>query len=445
MSAPSFRTVQDIYEYFLSFVNVEKGQATEFKLDRMRGMASRLGEPQLCCPCVHVAGSKGKGSISAMLSRVLEASGRKTGLYTSPHILDWRERTARAGELFPDSSFLAAMEELVPHVVGKSARDFEGGELPTFFELTTLLAFLVFRRERCDAAVYETGLGGRLDSTNIVRPEACVITTIELEHTEFLGDTVAAIAGEKAGIFKPGVPAFTSARNPEALAVFRSTAVERDCSLRILSEEVELSDVRISREGTQARAVFRDPDIFSGPVLLKTPMIGEIQAQNAALAALVARASSFRAPHESVLAGIAQARLPARFQILPGNPPVVLDGAHTPESMAHTVQAFERLFPGPAVLIFACAHDKRHAQMAQVLRPLFDRVIVTKPGGFKQSDPGAVAESFREAGFAVDREDDTESALKAGLRRAQSISAPLLVAGSFYLCAEALRLYESRV
>jgi dihydrofolate synthase / folylpolyglutamate synthase len=445
MSVPAFLTEEDIYRYFLSFVNVEKGQATEFKLDRMRSMADRLGNPERFCPCIHVAGSKGKGSVSAMLGCILEASGRKTGLYTSPHILDYRERTTRAGVFFPDKTFLDAFSELAPLVVDKEASDFEGGELPTFFELSTLLAFLIFRKERCDAAVYETGLGGRLDSTNIVTPEASVLTTIELEHTEFLGATIPQIAAEKAGIVKPGVPVFTSARNPMAMSVFRAAARLQGCKLSVLAEEVALSDIQLSREGTCALATFRDREVFPEPVLLRTPMIGEIQIQNAALAALVARRSSFQASPEAVLTGISKAQLLARFQILPGDPTIVLDGAHTPASMEYTVSAFNSLFPGQANLVFACAQDKNHAEMARVLSPHFESVIVTKPGTFKQSDPGAAAESFRGAGFAVEQMDDTEEALDAGLKRAINNGRPLLIVGSFYLCAEALKRYQNRV
>ena len=445
MADPAFRTVQEIYEYLLTFVNAEKGQAVEFKLDRMRDLARRLGDPQAVAPCLHVAGSKGKGSVSTMLARILEASGRKTGLYTSPHILDFRERITRAGEFFPDGAYLAAMGELVPLVVGAGPERFVGNELPTFFELTTLLAFLVYRNQDCDAAVYEVGLGGRLDSTNIVTPEASVITVIELEHTEYLGTTIPAIAGEKAGIIKPGVPAFTGSRDPSALEVFRRIAALRGSELRVLSEECEVRDVRLTRSGTEALATYRDREVFPEPVRLRTPLIGEAQAENAALAALAARLSSFRPSPEAVLEGIEGASLPARFQILPGEPPAVLDGAHTPASMAYTAEAFRRLFPGPGILVFACAEDKRPGEMARVLAGQFRRAIVTRPGTFKKSDPESAAEAFRAAGYDVDLVPDTEEALGIGMERARAEGVPLLVTGSFYLCAAALTVFRDRV
>ncbi|HSV57005.1 MAG TPA: Mur ligase family protein [Magnetospirillaceae bacterium] len=443
MTPPSFRSVQEVYGHLLSFANAEKGQTVEFKLDRMREIAARLGNPQSARPCLHVAGSKGKGSVSTMLASILESSGRETGLYTSPHVADFRERITSAGEFYPDEVYLAAFAELALLAPGPEA--FPPGQAPTFFELATLLAFLVFRSAGCAAAVYETGLGGRLDSTNIVEPEASVLTPIELEHTEYLGSTITAIAGEKAGIIKPGRPAFTSALDPSALEVFRRTAEARGSPLRILSEEVVISEVRVARSGTEALAVFRDREVFPEPVVLRSPMIGEVQAGNAALAALTARLSTFRAPPQAVLDGIARAALPARFQILPGEPPVVLDGAHTPASMAYTAGTFSRFFPGPAVLVFACAGDKRAREMAETLAGQFRRAIVTRPGTFKKSDPAAAAAGFAAAGFEVDRIDDTEQALREGLRRAGDAGLPLLVAGSFFLCAEALSVFRDRI
>ncbi len=307
-----------------------------------------------------------------------------------------------------------------------------------------MLAFLVFRAEDCSAAVYETGLGGRLDSTNIVCPEASIITPIELEHTEYLGSTIPAIAGEKAGIIKPGKPVFTSARAPGALETFREVSRQRGSALHVLEEEVVLSEVRVSRTGTDVVAAFRDPEVFPEPVRLHTPLVGSVQAENAALAALTARLSSFRVSPEAVLSGMARTRIPARFQVLPGEPPVILDGAHTPSSLKYLLETFADIFPGPAILIFACAQDKNHGEMARLLSRRFDRVIVTRPGTFKKSDPEAVATSVERAGMRADRVFDTAEALAVGLDRAAESGDPLLVTGSFYLCAEALLAFKGR-
>ena len=203
MATPHFSTSDEVFEYLLGYVNVEKGQATVFKLDRMQYLAERLGNPHKGRLTIHVAGSKGKGSVSTMSANILSAAGLKVGLYTSPHLLRWKERISFPDKEISEEVLISAMEEILPLVEGKKAADFPGDEMPTYFELTTLVAFCAFRALGCDAQVIETGLGGRLDSTNIVDPDVSVITPIELEHTQFLGDTIAKIAFEKAGIMKP--------------------------------------------------------------------------------------------------------------------------------------------------------------------------------------------------------------------------------------------------
>ena len=202
MNIRHFSSIDGVFDFVLGYVNVEKGQATEFKLDRMYWMASQLGNPHLGRLTVHVAGSKGKGSVATLIAKTLEASELRTGLYTSPHILSWKERITESGIEMPDEFLLKAAEEVYSLVEGRTQDDFPGNELPTYFELTTLIAFCAFRIAGFDAQVIEVGLGGRLDSTNIVSPDVCIITPIELEHTQFLGSTIPLIAAEKAGIIK---------------------------------------------------------------------------------------------------------------------------------------------------------------------------------------------------------------------------------------------------
>ena len=222
MGIPRFGSTDDVFEYLMRFVNVEKGQATEFKLDRMRDLATALGNPHLGPYTIHIAGSKGKGSVSAMCASILEAAGYRCGLYTSPHLLRWKERISLAGKEIPEEAILPLMDGILPLVEGKKSKDYIGSEEPTFFELTTLLAFMVFRHLGCDAQVIETGLGGRLDSTNIVMPDVTVITPIELEHTQFLGNTIGKIAFEKAGIIKKGKILCVSQQRNEAMEVIRA-------------------------------------------------------------------------------------------------------------------------------------------------------------------------------------------------------------------------------
>lgn len=440
MQSRRFLDSEGIFEFLMGFVNVEKGQKTEFKLDRMRDLAERLGNPQDSYATIHVAGSKGKGSVSTMIARILEASGLKTGLYTSPHLLRWKERISLAGDEMPEALLIESAESLLPLVEGKGPESFLGGELPTYFELTTLLGFDAFRRAGCEAAVVETGLGGRLDSTNIVSSRASVITPIELEHTEWLGDTIPQIAGEKAGIIKAGRPCLISRQRPEAQEVFRRVARERGSPLKEVSELVELREVSIDRRGTAASLYFRQGKPFSKPIRVRSPLVGTIQAENMGLAILAAAELLPELSAEAVVAGLAKARLPARFEILEGEPPVVLDGAHTPASIKLGLESFNRLFPGPGILVFACAHDKKHKEMAKILGRRFNRIIVTRPGTFKQSLPEAVFASFSAENPGTRLIPDTAEAIRCAREEALHAGLPLLVTGSFYLCSEAAKL-----
>ncbi|HOX32205.1 MAG TPA: Mur ligase family protein [Spirochaetales bacterium] len=443
MARPRFKTSDEVFDYLLGFVNVEKGQKTEFKLDRMSWLCSELGEPQDAFRSIHVAGSKGKGSVSAMMASMLEAAGFRTGLYTSPHILRWKERISLAGEEMPEELILSAMAELLPLVEGRGPEDFPGGELPTYFELTTLVGFCAFRAAGCAWAVIETGLGGRLDSTNVVSPASSVITPIELEHTEYLGDTIALIAAEKAGIVKAGRPCYSCAQRAEAREAIQAACARRGSELREAPVLAPAELLGIDRSGTAASLRFAPgsplASRFPSPLQLRTPMIGAVQAGNMSLALLAAAESEPALGPEAAAAGLAKACLPARFQVLDREPPIVLDGAHTPSSAAAALASFEALFPGPKALLFACAQDKRHAELASILAPRFGQVTVTAPGSFKKSDPAAAYASFARLAPHALLVGDTAEAIISAAGRARAAGLPLLVTGSFYLCAEALK------
>lgn len=434
-----FASSSSVYEYLNSFMNLERAlDPKSFRLDRMEALRELFGRPDESYRITHVAGSKGKGSTATMLAAVMDEDSGPTGLYTSPHLLDYTERIAIAGRPVVDAVLLPAAEALAAGLEAAGDSYVPGGEPPTFFELLTMLGFLCFKAAGCDRAVVEVGLGGRLDSTNVVSPEACVITPIELEHTEILGDTIAKIAAEKAGILKPGVPVFTSAVRPEALEVIRARAEALGCPFYALDEEAAIRDVSIGAEGTRAVVSYRDASLFGHDLELRSPMAGSVQARNAALAALAARKLGMG--EEAIRAGIAKARLRARFEILPGDPVVVLDGAHTPDSVAAAAADFKTIFPAGGVLLFGCAKDKAPAAMAASLRESFGEVIVTRPGTFKQSDTESIAAAFASSGYAVTRIDDTEEAFRTALALARGKGLPLLVTGSFYLCGIAAGL-----
>jgi dihydrofolate synthase/folylpolyglutamate synthase len=430
-----FLDLDQLFAYFSGFIDLERGTAREpLKLERMRSLCALAGNPQDSFATIHVAGSKGKGSVSAMLASVLDMRGLRTGLYTSPHVTDYRERMSLAGRLFPLESYLAAGEEAAGIV-----DDYLGGgpaSPPSFFEILTLMAFLLFRRESCRWVVLETGLGGRLDSTNVVNSAASVLTPIELEHVEYLGDSIEAIAGEKAGIIKPGRPAFIARMRPEARQVMLEQAARLGSPAYDAAELTEVLRAEPGVEGTLAVLKVRGPD---GWVELETrlALTGRIQAENAALASL-ALLHLFPDTDLSVLErGLGAARLPARFEILSTHPLVALDGAHTPDSCALVLETWLNLVGKGGTLVFGCALDKDAASMARILSSGFDRVIVCRPGDFKKSDPLSVFNAFAAQGSSLLLEEDPLTALRSALSRGGNV----LVTGSFYLAAIARRLF----
>lgn len=452
MNSSNFKTVDELYEWVLQFTNVEKGQATEFKLDRMRWLAQLLGNPHLNRLTVHVAGSKGKGSVSTMIARALRCAGISAGLYTSPHILSWKERISLAGDELPDDLLLAAGEEVFRVAGNLTADACPGGELPTYFELTTLIAFCAFRAAGLQAQVVEVGLGGRLDSTNIVSPDVCVITPVELEHTQYLGTTIPQIASEKAGIIKKTVPVCTLQQNPEALEVIRARAAALSCACHAAGphgDSIETRDIRVSAQGTECTLMSTPA---SPPRLarmlgisgrrVRTPLVGAMYAENMAVSALALSLLPVEISEEALgkamEEGFASARMLARFQILSTEPFIVLDGAHTPSSVRNTVSTFQTLAPAPRILLFGCAHDKNHREMAGLLAPHFDEILITRPGTFKQSEPALVWQSFARLKPDAQLVEDTSQACTMALRMARERNAALLVTGSFYLCSEFL-------
>jgi len=443
VNAQHFTSIDEVYDFVLGYVNVEKGQATEFKLDRMRWMANELGNPQLGRITVHVAGSKGKGSVAMLIAKALRASGLRAGLYTSPHILSWKERITEAGLDMPDEIILKAADEVFSLVEGRAAASFPGGELPTYFELTTLIGFCAFRLAGLDAQVIEVGLGGRLDSTNIVSPDVCAITPIELEHTQFLGPTIPLIAAEKAGIIKGKVPVCTMQPRPEALDVISAKANSVDAPCFVVGRDVMVSQVGVDLTGTRCRleATQTTPPVLrammsASSLELKTSLVGSIYAGNMALAALALSQLPVSLRAEQLQNGFASASMPARFEIVCRSPFIVLDGAHTPDSVRTILTTFLQLTAGPKVLLFACASDKRHEEMAALLAPHFESIIVTRPGTFKQSTPAAVFASFQKYSTAVTLLEHTEEAIQRAVSTAKEKGGSLLVTGSFYLCAE---------
>ncbi len=451
--------LNDFYRWLDGFINFEKRPHNKaFSLEVIGYYAALFSNPQTTYKCVHIAGSKGKGSVAAMLSALFSESGYKTGLYTSPHVNDFRERITENGRFFSNSAYLKAFrtvrESIMPHI-GK-----ETEPQPSWFELVTLTAFVLFRQERLDWAVFETGMGGRLDATNIVQPEITVLTPIELEHCEYLGHTIPLIAAEKAGIIKAGIPVFCSRQPNSALEVFRGRAEALNAPLFYLPDFIETIEHRLIPQGREVTIRFSAAHpvgaLFKRPLHAILPLFTPVQAENAALAAAAFKYRFSDMPEALIERGLSKAWLPARFQLLSTKPLIVIDGAHTHNSIRTCADTFFSLLDNGSakldnakpILVFACAADKDPAGFAPIFYDKVGYLYLTVPGAFKKGNlektVGAFTQVFEnETNVVMESSEDFNAVLKKAFTQSVAENRPLLITGSFYLAAEAQRVYSA--
>lgn len=441
----------------------------------MQFFCKKFNHPERFAPSFHVAGSKGKGSVSAFIASILDAAGYKTGLYTSPHILDFIERVSSAHGAFSDDVYNRAVNEIMSDVQKIHAKELPRERPITWFELVTLFAFLTFRQAKVDYSVFEVGLGGRLDSTNVIFPLCSVITPIELEHTEFLGNTLEKIAYEKGGIIKENTPVVIAHQKDEVKKVFQKIAKEKKAKLIFADEEIENLDFNLENilsciknnteklnKCLQNYTDFHKSDkfplmsvsfsskIFSRPIKTSIQLLGEFQAQNAALAALAVKTALPSITEDEIEKGLASTRLAARFELtknpLSKNSLIVLDGAHTVNSVTFTMQTLHQVFEkkddsqNKRILLFACARDKDAKDIAPLFKNEFDFVFLTKPGNVKQSDLQTLTHAFDEAKINYDMNEDFKMQIQKAIKKASDENAILLVTGSFYLIAEVKKM-----
>jgi dihydrofolate synthase/folylpolyglutamate synthase len=359
---------------------IKAAQPSDLKLERMRAFLDRLGRPQDRLRIVHVTGTKGKGSTAAMLAAILHASGYRVGLFTSPHLVHVEERVRVNGAPIAHAELAAVVTELAPVVRGLEEHDHP----PTFFEIGTALGFLHFVRRRVEVAVVEVGLGGRFDSTNVCRPLVSVVTSVGFDHMVQLGDTLEAIAFQKAGIIKRGVPVVSGVRQPGPAAVIRTIAEETAAPLDELGREFDYryrpprtADLRVAGEE------FRDVPLM---------LLGEHQAANAAVAvATVARLRSagLTVPTAAVRRGLAAVDWPARIEVVRERPAVVLDSAHNVPSAVALVRTLREAFPtaGRKACVFAVSSDKQYANILATLADYFDHFHLTRYASNTRSVP----------------------------------------------------------
>ena len=423
-----------------------RSPATAFGLGRMRRLLALLGNPHHGLRVVHVAGTKGKGSTVAMLATILEAAGQRTGRYISPHVHRVEERICLDGVPITAAELARACGLVRPAVERLDlAADRHGRRRPTWFEVMTAIAFVHFARAGADVVVLETGLGGRLDATNVCRPLVTVITSISLDHMKLLGRTVGLIAAEKAGIIKRRCPVVSGAAQPSARRVIADTARRRQARLYQAGRDFQAAYVPPA--GGQigpGRVRVEIPATAAGPteILADLGMPGRHQADNAALAVMAAvllRGRGFDLPDAAIVRGLAAARLPARIETLQHHPLVIVDAAHNVASMESLLETLAAPLDAhrPRVLVFAASRDKQVREMLAVARGRFDHVILTR---YAINPRGTEIDRLAAAALAagLPRPERAESA-GAALRRAKTLAGRrgmVVAAGSFFLAAE---------
>lgn len=360
-------------------------------LSRVQGALADLGNPHRAAPALHIGGTNGKGSVASTCASVLDADGLRVALYTSPHLCSVRERFQVAGRPLSEERLVGYADEIRSVV---SARGL------TFFEAATVLAFHAFARERVEVQVVEVGLGGRLDATNVLEPAACAITNVALDHAEFLGDTLPAIAREKAGIFKPGVPAVVAEADMALIALFRELAASIGVPLHALDPARDPTDVEVARDHT---AFTLATDAW-GPLRLRTPLVGRHQAVNAALSVRLLEhlPADLRPSARAVLAGVAAVRWPGRDQIeVIDGTTWIFDVAHNTAGVQSLTQVLDRLaLPRPTVALIGVLGDKDWRAMLPPLLERVDAAVLTQPLSAPASrrwDPWAARHAVEEA------------------------------------------------
>ena len=419
------------YEEAVQYIEDIPKFTTKNKLEHTRHCLDLLGNPDEGKKIIHVAGTNGKGSVCAFISTMLEAGGYKCGLFTSPHLVKINERFQINEEMVSDETFLEVfcqVKELADSLVEK------GDYHPTYFEFLFLMGMLIFEKEKVDYIVLETGLGGRLDATNSVRnPLACVITSISLDHVEYLGNTIPEIAGEKAGIIKPGVPVVFDGNNPEAAEVIRTRADSLECPWYEIKE-----DSQQMKDYTPEGIRFIADSMVYGPTELFIPFIARYQMMNAALAleTMGVLKNNHHLEKDDVIRGMKNTRWQGRMEtILPG---VIVDGAHNEDGIAkfvETVEYFQKDYP--ITLLFSTVSDKDFRDMIdEICHGLhFSNVITTEIWGSRKQSARELAELFREKGCEnVYLEPDPGKAFD--MAYAKKGRGLLFVAGSLYLAGE---------
>lgn len=388
-------------------------------LDNIQSILNKIDNPQRKFKSIHVAGSNGKGSTASFITNMLTLAGYKTALYTSPHLNDFRERIRIGGELVSKESLVEAFERI---------KEFYDPERTTFFEFTTAMAFDCIAKAKPDVAIIEVGLGGRLDATNTINPLVSIITDISLEHEDYLGKGLAAVAGEKAGIIKKNTPVITGATRKIPFSVISAKTKELQAPLKLFGR-----DFKGKRTGPSSFD-YSSPSLSINNLNLGMPGAHQMKNASVAIAAIEELANrGFNIPDELIREAVLKTRFPGRFELLRRNPDVIIDGAHTPEGMRLLKSSIKRNYPSrKPLLLFGALKDKNYVKLAGIIAPVAKMVMCVAPRSDRSVDSGELSELFSELGVSSSFATSIEEGFTRLMEMADADDL-IVAAGSLYM------------
>ncbi len=423
---------QDSLKYLYSLQKT----GIKFGLQNIAGLLASIGNPHGNFPTIHIAGTNGKGSTASMIAAILTSAGYKTGLYTSPHLVSFTERIRIDGKQIPEKIVGQYTQRLRPVIQELDA---------TFFEVTTAIAFKYFSDEKVDVAVVETGLGGRLDATNILSPLITIITSIDYDHMDLLGKSLSAIAREKAGIMKPITPLITGETKENVLKVFKKTAVKLKVPISVVGELTEVLNHKHSLTGTVA--TIRTPlRVYKN---IRIGLTGHFQIINASMAILCVELLTpyFKIPVKAIQSGLENTRmysgLRGRMEILSKRPLVMLDCAHNPQGIQQTITAVRSFFDKKVIIVFGVMEDKDYSKMMDLLIPITQVLVAVEAKTKRALKAKEILREAKRRGMSAMEGPETWKGLERAIRLADRTSWPILVIGSNYVIGEIIRRYES--
>lgn len=428
--------MENSYKKAIEYIYNLNKYGIKLGLKNITCLLSLFGNPHLKTRVIHVAGTNGKGSTSAIMHSILKNAGYKVGLYTSPHLVSFQERMVINGEYISPDEVISLLKRLKP-AIGRVAHR-EGCQHPTFFEVITTMAFLYFYEKKVDFAIMEVGLGGRLDATNVCQPLVSVITHIDFDHTDRLGNTLAEIAGEKGAIIKQNTPVVSAGQFPDAQDVIKKIARERGSPLYIYGKEIGATLISSQLRGNY----FNYRGISNNIDNLFIPLAGDIQIENASLAIATTELLNnigFVITTDDIIKGVASSKWPGRFEIVKEKPLVILDGAHNPDGVKQFIKNLKKLVPDKRIIaVLGVFQDKDYINILKNIVPQVDQVILTMADNPRATPTAVLAEEVRHYinYDSIIETNDVETAINKSLQIARE-DGVICITGSLYTVGEA--------